>query len=59
MTKFIAISNRRGGVGKTTCTMMLAYSFAVLGFQRVLVIDLDAQSSGNIDSRAFYRMATG
>ena len=48
MTKFIAISNRRGGVGKTTCTMMLAYGFAVLGFQRVLVIDLDAQSSTSI-----------
>ncbi len=48
MTKFIAISNRRGGVGKTTGTMMLAYSFAVLGFQRVLVIDLDAQSSTSI-----------
>jgi len=48
MTKFIAISNRRGGVGKTTGTMMLAYGFAVLGFQRVLVIDLDAQSSTSI-----------
>jgi len=48
MTKYIAISNRRGGVGKTTCTMMLAYGFAVLGFQRVLVIDLDAQSSTSI-----------
>ena len=48
MTKFIAISNRRGGVGKTTGTMMLTYGFAVLGFQRVLVIDLDAQSSTSI-----------
>lgn len=45
MTHFIAISNRRGGVGKTTVTMMLAYGLAVTGQQRVLVIDLDPQSS--------------
>ncbi len=48
MTRFIAISNRRGGVGKTTTTMMLAYGLSVLGFQRTLVIDLDAQSSTSI-----------
>jgi cellulose biosynthesis protein BcsQ len=41
-TKFIAVSNRRGGVGKTTVTMMLAYGLAVVGRQKVLVIDLDA-----------------
>src|SRR5271166_2810371 len=45
MTRVIAISNRRGGVGKTTITMMLAYGLAVTGQQRVLVIDLDPQSS--------------
>ena len=45
MTRYIAISNRRGGVGKTTVTMMLAYGLAVTGQQRVLVIDLDPQSS--------------
>ena len=45
MTRFIAVSNRRGGVGKTTVTMMLAYGLAVTGQQRVLVIDLDPQSS--------------
>lgn len=48
MTKFIAVSNRRGGVGKTTTTMMLGYGLSVLGFQRVLVIDLDAQASTSI-----------
>lgn len=45
MTRFIAISNRRGGVGKTTITTMLAYGLSVTGQQRVLVIDLDPQSS--------------
>ena len=45
MTKYIAVSNRRGGVGKTTVTMMLAYGLAVTGRQRVLLIDLDAQAS--------------
>ena len=44
-TRFIAVSNRRGGVGKTTVTTMLAYGLAVTGRQKVLVIDLDAQSS--------------
>jgi cellulose biosynthesis protein BcsQ len=45
VTKYIAVSNRRGGVGKTTITMMLAYGLAVTGRQRVLLIDLDAQAS--------------
>jgi cellulose biosynthesis protein BcsQ len=45
VTKYIAASNRRGGVGKTTTTMMLAYGLAVTGRQRVLLIDLAAQAS--------------
>jgi len=45
VTTFIAVSNRRGGVGKTTVTMMLAYGLSVARRQRVLVIDLDAQAS--------------
>jgi chromosome partitioning protein len=48
MTKFIAVSNRRGGVGKTTLTMMLAYGLAVGRRQKVLLIDLDAQASTSI-----------
>jgi cellulose biosynthesis protein BcsQ len=48
VTKYIAVSNRRGGVGKTTLTMMLAYGLAVTGRQRVLLIDLDAQASTSI-----------
>jgi chromosome partitioning protein len=45
VTKFIAVSNRRGGVGKTTVTMMLAYGLSVARRQRVLLVDLDAQAS--------------
>jgi cellulose biosynthesis protein BcsQ len=45
VTKFIAVSNRRGGVGKTTVSTMLAYGLGVVGRQKVLVVDLDAQAS--------------
>jgi cellulose biosynthesis protein BcsQ len=45
VTKFIAVSNRRGGVGKTTITMMLAYGLSVARRQKVLLVDLDAQAS--------------
>ena len=48
MTKFIAVSNRRGGVGKTTVTMMLAYGLSVARRQKVLLVDLDAQASTSI-----------
>jgi chromosome partitioning protein len=48
VTKFIAVSNRRGGVGKTTITMMLAYGLSVARRQKVLLIDLDAQASTSI-----------
>jgi chromosome partitioning protein len=48
VTKFIAVSNRRGGVGKTTLTMMLAYGLSVARRQKVLLVDLDAQASTSI-----------
>lgn len=40
--KVYAIGNLKGGVGKTTATVNLAYSFSKLG-KRILVIDLDPQ----------------
>lgn len=43
MTKRIAVANRKGGVGKSTITMSLAYALAAWEHKNVLVVDLDTQ----------------
>ncbi|MEL6299038.1 MAG: ParA family protein [Pseudomonadota bacterium] len=45
---FIAVANRKGGVGKSTVSVMLAYAFSVWSGKRVLLMDLDPQSNASL-----------
>lgn len=46
MSKIIAVTNQKGGTGKTTTTMQLASSFSIYGY-KVLVVDADPQGTAS------------
>lgn len=48
MAVFLAVANRKGGVGKSTVAVMLAHALAVYGGKRVLVLDLDSQCNASL-----------
>ncbi len=48
MARFLAVANRKGGVGKSTIAVMLAHASAAWGQKRVLVVDLDTQCNASL-----------
>ncbi|MFN0219686.1 MAG: ParA family protein [Hyphomicrobium sp.] len=48
MALFLAVANRKGGVGKSTVAVMLAHALSVHGGRRVLLIDLDSQCNASL-----------
>ena len=48
MAFFLAVANRKGGVGKSTVAVGLAHAAAAWGGKRVLMLDLDSQCNASL-----------
>lgn len=48
MARFLAVANRKGGVGKSTVSVMLAHAFSVWAGKKVLLLDVDSQCNASI-----------
>lgn len=48
MAQFLAVANRKGGVGKSTVAVMLAHAAAAWEGRRCLVMDLDTQCNASL-----------
>lgn len=48
MAFFLAVANRKGGVGKSTIAVMMAHAMAVYSNKRVLLVDLDSQCNASL-----------
>ena len=56
--KILAVANQKGGVGKSTLTVHLAYAALEAG-QRVLLVDMDRQGSLSLTFTASAGAASG
>lgn len=48
MSFLLAVANRKGGVGKSTVSVMLAHALSTWGNKRVLLLDLDPQCNASL-----------